>query len=149
MQLIMNLCDRVQVLARGKTISKGSPTEVQTDAAVREAYLGATDQTGVRVRERAQAAVAQDVAPLLRIEGLVVDYGPVRALSNVSMTVGRGEFVAVIGPNGAGKSTLLSAIAGPVSYTHLDVYKRQVSGKVAQRTCMKRYSASKHKRGEQ
>jgi len=36
----------------------------------------------------------------------------VRALSNVSISVGRGEFVAVIGPNGAGKSTLLSAIAG-------------------------------------
>lgn len=112
MQLIMKLCDRVQVLARGKTISKGSPTQVQTDQTVREAYLGATDQTGTRVRERVQATVTQDTAPLLKIEDLVVDYGSVRALSNVSIAVGDGEFVAVIGPNGAGKSTLLSAIAG-------------------------------------
>jgi branched-chain amino acid transport system ATP-binding protein len=112
MQLIMKLCDRVQVLALGKTISIGSPTEVQRDARVREAYLGATYQTGLRVRNRAKATVSKDIAPLLKIENIVVDYGSVRAVSNVSIAVGRGEFVAVIGPNGAGKSTLLSAIAG-------------------------------------
>jgi putative ABC transport system ATP-binding protein len=37
-----------------------------------------------------------------------------RALKNLSLTVGNGEFCCVIGSNGAGKSTLLSAIAGDV-----------------------------------
>ncbi|UCI09829.1 ABC transporter ATP-binding protein [Mesorhizobium sp. B1-1-8] len=37
--------------------------------------------------------------------------GPVQALSNVDLTVGKGEFVSFIGPSGCGKTTLLRVIA--------------------------------------
>ena len=37
--------------------------------------------------------------------------GPVRALSGVSLTISKGEFVSFIGPSGCGKTTLLRAIA--------------------------------------
>jgi ABC-type branched-subunit amino acid transport system ATPase component len=40
MRLIMNLCDRIQVLDHGKTIATGAPGEIQTDKRVLEAYLG-------------------------------------------------------------------------------------------------------------
>jgi branched-chain amino acid transport system ATP-binding protein len=40
MRLIMGVCDRVHVLNYGKTISMGTPDEVQTDRAVITAYLG-------------------------------------------------------------------------------------------------------------
>ncbi len=45
--------------------------------------------------------------------GLVFDTndGPVQALSNVDLTIGRGEFVSFIGPSGCGKTTLLRVIA--------------------------------------
>jgi len=40
MDLIMNLCERIQVLAQGELISEGTPEEIQRDARVREVYLG-------------------------------------------------------------------------------------------------------------
>jgi NitT/TauT family transport system ATP-binding protein len=45
------------------------------------------------------------------------DRGPVAALADVSLTVGRYEFVCVVGPSGCGKSTLLRIIAGLESPT--------------------------------
>jgi branched-chain amino acid transport system ATP-binding protein len=40
MDLIMNLCDRIQVLAHGEIIFEGIPAEVQANPRVREVYLG-------------------------------------------------------------------------------------------------------------
>jgi branched-chain amino acid transport system ATP-binding protein len=52
--------------------------------------------------------------PLLKLEKLEVNYGPVRALKNVSLEVNPGEVVALLGANGAGKSTTLKAISALV-----------------------------------
>ncbi len=49
---------------------------------------------------------------VLLAERLGVRKGGRAILSDVSLTAGPGDFIAVIGPNGAGKSTLLAALAG-------------------------------------
>jgi branched-chain amino acid transport system ATP-binding protein len=49
---------------------------------------------------------------LLELDNLSVTYGHVTAVDGVSMTVRRGEVVALLGANGAGKSSLLRAING-------------------------------------
>ncbi|HEY1540948.1 MAG TPA: ABC transporter ATP-binding protein [Xanthobacteraceae bacterium] len=49
---------------------------------------------------------------LLDVRGLTAFYGDFQALFGVSLTVERGQVVAIIGANGAGKSTLLNSIAG-------------------------------------
>jgi branched-chain amino acid transport system ATP-binding protein len=51
---------------------------------------------------------------LLELESVQAQYGPVRALRDVSLTVGEGEVVAVLGANGAGKTTTLRAVSGTV-----------------------------------
>lgn len=51
---------------------------------------------------------------MLEVENLSVSYGPVKALTDVSLTVPPGRVTAVIGANGAGKSTLMRTLAGLV-----------------------------------
>jgi len=54
---------------------------------------------------------------MLRIEGLSVTYGAVKALDGVSLAVQQAECVALLGANGAGKTTMLRAISGLVRPT--------------------------------
>jgi branched-chain amino acid transport system ATP-binding protein len=48
----------------------------------------------------------------LSVSGLSVDFGGVRALQDVALTLPPGSIVGLVGPNGAGKSTLLNCISG-------------------------------------
>ena len=50
--------------------------------------------------------------PVLVAEGLVVDFGAVRAVGGFDLSVGAGCSVALIGRNGAGKSTTMRVLAG-------------------------------------
>lgn len=51
---------------------------------------------------------------LLDVENLVKEFGGLRALDHLSLSVDRGELVGVMGPNGAGKSTFFNCVSGVV-----------------------------------
>ena len=61
----------------------------------------------------------------LEMVDISVRYGAVRALTEISLGVNKGEVVAVMGPNGAGKSTVLKAIMGLAPVVAGKVYWRQ------------------------
>jgi len=63
---------------------------------------------------------------ILELNGVGMQFGGLKALSNISMRVRRGEFIGIIGPNGAGKTTLFNAISGVIPPTAGEVY---VAGK--------------------
>jgi ABC-type glutathione transport system ATPase component len=44
--------------------------------------------------------------PMLEVEDLTVGFGPVRAVENVSLSIGQGMVYGLVGESGCGKSTL-------------------------------------------
>lgn len=50
--------------------------------------------------------------PLLDVQGVSLRFGGIRALTDVSFSVNKGEVFSIIGPNGAGKTSMLNCISG-------------------------------------
>ncbi len=72
----------------------------------------------------------------LKIEGLSKDYGPLRAVDDVSFEVRPGEIFGLLGPNGAGKTSIISCIvtleaatSGNIEVFSHQVHKRQRAAK--------------------
>ncbi|MDN2568098.1 putative 2-aminoethylphosphonate ABC transporter ATP-binding protein [Aquibium sp. A9E412] len=70
------------------------------------------ESPGPRAAGDAGGAAASTEPAYLRIDNLWKAFGEFLALKDVSLRIGRGEFVCFLGPSGCGKTTLLRAIAG-------------------------------------
>ena len=61
---------------------------------------------------------------LLQTQNLSLLVGERKLLSNISLTVSKGEIVTVIGPNGAGKTTLLRVLLGLIPANSGSIFKK-------------------------
>ncbi len=59
---------------------------------------------------------------ILKVNGLTMDFGGIRALNSLDLDVNEGEIVALIGPNGAGKTTFFNCVTGIYPPTKGEVY---------------------------
>src|SRR5213596_733954 len=60
--------------------------------------------------------------PLLRLEGVSKNFGPVQALSDIDLDIPAGQVTALIGDNGAGKSVTIKTIAGIHAPEHGQIF---------------------------
>lgn len=66
--------------------------------------------------------------PVLEVKDLSQDFGGLRALNELSLTVNSGEIVALIGPNGAGKTTFFNCVTGIYTPTEGQMYLHDAKG---------------------
>src|SRR5690606_27391387 len=62
-----------------------------------------------KIRKKIRIAVGEYI---IELEGLTKNYGAVRAVDNLSLTIKRGEIFGLLGPNGAGKTTTILMMLG-------------------------------------
>ncbi len=65
---------------------------------------------------------------LITIDGINVEYGQEKVLTDISFGIKRGAFISIMGPSGVGKTTLLRTLAGLEHITHGYIYKEVKNG---------------------
>ncbi len=58
------------------------------------------------------SAPSGDFESIVRLDGVQMYFGPIQALKDIDIAIGRNETVGLIGDNGAGKSTLIKVMTG-------------------------------------
>jgi ABC-type branched-subunit amino acid transport system ATPase component len=69
--------------------------------------------------------------PLLSVNGLMMRFGGLLAVNNVSLDLHKKEIVSLIGPNGAGKTTVFNCLTGFYKPTGGPLSARPTSGRIA------------------
>jgi ABC-type uncharacterized transport system ATPase subunit len=80
-----------------------------------------------------------DAAHFLTVREIVMDFGGIRALDEMSLDLSQGEVKCIIGPNGCGKSTLFKVISGELEPTSGQAFfmGEAVTGLSPQEICRK------------
>ncbi len=68
-----------------------------------------------------------NIKNLLELRNIFLEFGGIRALSGISLSVKKGDIFSIIGPNGAGKTSMLNVISGRYKPTKGKIYYKGVN----------------------
>lgn len=134
-EFLQGLADRMLLMDHGRAVLVGTPQKVFESRDYRRIMLPPHDARKMMAKLRSIPSATKR-APALRIRDLNFTYqNKAKALSDIHLDIGRGEFVGIIGLNGSGKSTLALNLIGLLrgkgrimldgkDMTKLDVYER-------------------------
>ncbi|MBV8564769.1 MAG: ABC transporter ATP-binding protein [Methylobacteriaceae bacterium] len=107
--VVAQIADRIMVLRRGKMIELGNAGQILLSP--REEYTRRL--VAERVSGHSFLPEQQGEPPLLTVDRVSASYAQlVKVIDNVSLTLSRGDTLAVVGESGSGKSTLARVIIG-------------------------------------
>jgi energy-coupling factor transport system ATP-binding protein len=109
------MVDTLVVMENGRITAGGVPDDIVKDDHIRGMVL--PDFSGVKKNIRA----ADTGEPVISVKNLTYRYGDVLALSGITLTIRKGEFIAIVGENGSGKTTLVKHFNRLLSPTSGDV----------------------------
>jgi peptide/nickel transport system ATP-binding protein len=109
--IVAGYCQHMIVLERGRVVDAGPTTSLF--AAPGHAHTRTLIAAAPRV-DRGAAPAPVVASTILSVGKAVVDYDELRAVSDVSFAVRKGETLAVVGESGSGKSSLVRAVLGLV-----------------------------------
>ena len=95
------MVDTLIVLENGEITAQGIPDAVLMDNHIK----GMVMPDFSTVRKNVGAAITGD--PIISVRDLTHCYGEVQALSGISLSIKKAEFIAIVGENGSGKTTLV------------------------------------------
>ncbi len=114
MGVVADLADRVVVMNAGRVVETGAVRQVFQEPA--EEYTRTLLDSVLSLDSRELSARPAPAEPVLRLSAVSVSYGKLRAVSDVSLEIGRGETLGLVGESGSGKSSLAGAVTGLVRY---------------------------------
>ncbi|HEX8866568.1 MAG TPA: ABC transporter ATP-binding protein [Lentzea sp.] len=125
MGVVADLADRVVVMNAGRVVETGVVKQVFQEPAAEYTRTLLDSVLSLDSGEPSARPVPEPVPqpadatpdPVLRLSGVSVSYGKIRAVSDVSLEIGRGETLGLVGESGSGKSSLANAVTGLVRYT--------------------------------
>ncbi|WP_053352007.1 branched-chain amino acid ABC transporter ATP-binding protein/permease [Leucobacter musarum] len=108
----------IQALTSGSNLGEGIRGLLRKRSVARAAErTAAHPEVGTSVLDvfavpEAAEPVPESAPPVLEVQGLSVQFGALKALDDVTLTVRPRSIMGLIGPNGAGKSTFVDAVSG-------------------------------------